>query len=320
MSEQRIPLEQVAADQRQLIAAFREGGEQSFQTAASVGVARENYEQSCAANGLPADAVARVEDVEIDEFRVRVYDPREDAAVLSGVVVFAHGGGWVIGSLDTHDTVCRRIATLTGMPVVAVDYRLGPEHRFPAGHLDCRRAVEWVRDEAPSRGWDAQRLVTCGDSAGGGMAAVLAADASMLVPGTTVVAQVLLYPMLDVANESPGYARIQRGFPLTADSLRWFVENYVADRADTADSRLSPLVHLREDAPAQPPAFILGLGLDPLGDEAVEYAARLTHTGTHVELLYLPHHAHGLFTSAGKIATGAQVLELAAGFMRRFAG
>ena len=315
----RVPLDQVAADQRPLIEAFRAAGEVSFQDVESIAAARANYEKSSAANGLAPDAVARVEDVELGKFRVRVYDPRPVVEGHTPVLVFAHGGGWVIGSLETHDRVCRRLVVRTGLPLVAIDYRLGPEHRFPAGHDDSRDAVAWVRDQADVRGWDPQRIVTVGDSAGGGIATALAHVPSMRVDGTTVVAQVLLYPVLDISQESAGYERISAGFPLTADSMRWFAANYLDDPSSASDPRLSPLASLRagEQSDTQPPAWILALGLDPLGDEAVDYAAALTRTGTHVELVYLPHHAHGIFTSAGKIGTGERMLNQAAGFILR---
>lgn len=313
-----IPLEQVAEDQRAVVAAYREAGGKSFQDF-PIEVSRDNYEKSSAANGLERDEVASVEDVKIDEFQVRVYDPREQRDASSPVLVFAHGGGWVTGSLETHDPVCRRLATLTGLPVVAIDYRLGPEFPFPAGHMDCRRAVEWVRDEAQARSWNPQRIVTIGDSAGGGLATVLAYLPEMQVEGTKVTAQVLLYPVLDIAEESIGYERIAEGFPLTADTMRWFAEHLLADPADARDERVSPAQHVKVGDAPQPPALVLALGLDPLGVEAVEYARVIALNGTHVELLHLPNHAHGLFTSAGKIAMGAKILERSAQFIAEHA-
>ncbi|NLT27258.1 MAG: alpha/beta hydrolase [Microbacteriaceae bacterium] len=317
-----IPLDEVAADQRPLIEAFRAAGGKSFQDAESFEAVRESYEVSSAKNGLAPDEVAHVEDVEIGEgderFAVRVYDPRESRSAEDAVLLFFHGGGWIIGSLDTHDPVCRRLATRTGLPVVAVDYRLGPEFPFPAGHLDCRRAVEWLRDEAGARGWDASRIVTVGDSAGGGLATVIAAEPSMRVEGTGFAAQVLLYPMVDVQNEAPSYERITEGFPLTAATIRWFAENLLADPADAADPRVSPLLGVEEGDAPQPPAWVLSLGLDPLGDEALDYATRIARNGTHVETVYLPNHAHGLFTAAGRIATGERMLDRAAEFILRF--
>ena len=317
-----IPLDEVAADQRPLIEAFREAGGKSFQDAESIEACRASYEASSVRNGLAPDEVAHVEDVAIGEgderFSVRVYDPRESRSTGDAVLLFFHGGGWVIGSLDTHDPVCRRLATRTGLPVVAVDYRLGPEFRFPAGHLDCRRAVEWLRDEADARGWDATRIVTVGDSAGGGLATVIAAEPSMRVEGTGFAAQVLLYPMVDIANEAASYERIVEGFPLTTATIRWFAANTIADPADARDPRISPLLGVQAGDAPQPPAWVLSLGLDPLADEAIDYAGRIARNGTHVETVHLPHHAHGLFTSAGRIATGEAMLDRAAEFSHRF--
>lgn len=314
-----IDIEQVAPDQRDSVAAFRAAGSKSFQDAESVAVARENYENSCAANGLPRDEVKIVEDVELGEgderFRIRVYDNRAERNADDPVVVFFHGGGWVIGSLETHDPVCRRLATLTNLPVVAVDYRLAPEFKFPAAHLDCKHTVEWIRDNAEERVWNPQRVATIGDSAGGGLANVLAFEPSLLVEGTTVTAQVLLYPMLDLQNETPAYERISQGFPLTADSLRWFGENFIGDDADRTDPRVSPLPAVKAGDAPQPPAFILSLGLDPLGEEDLNYAHKIAMNGTYVELVHLPNHAHGLFTSAGKIKSGEVMLERAAQFI-----
>ncbi|MBP1327367.1 acetyl esterase [Leucobacter exalbidus] len=321
-----FPIEAVAADQRELIAAFRAAGSRSFQDAGSMAASREGYERSSAANGLPRDPIASVEDVSIgqgdDQFGVRVYDPRPagGAADTDAVILFAHGGGWIIGSLDTHDAVCRRLASLTGLPVVAIDYRLGPEHHFPAAHLDARRAVEWLRDHAGERAWNPHQIVTAGDSAGGGIATALAFEPSLLVTGTSIAAQVLLYPVVDVSAESAGYARVEEGFPLTADTMRWFAAEFLASPADASDPRVSPLLAVRAGNgtnAAQPPAWILTLGLDPLAEEGLEYAQLLAMNGTHVELTHLPAHAHGIFTSAGKIRAGEVQLARAAEFITR---
>lgn len=319
-----LPLEAVAPDQREMIAAFRAAGSRSFQDAATMAAAREGYERSSAANGLLPDEIAHVEDVFIGEgterFGVRVYDPRPAGAphTADAVILFAHGGGWIIGSLDTHDPICRRLATLTGLPVVAVDYRLGPEHRFPAAHDDSRRAIEWVLEEAGARSWNPMRIVTVGDSAGGGIATALAFEPSMQVAGTAVAAQVLLYPVVDVSAESAGYARVESGFPLTADTMRWFAREFLARPSDSFDHRVSPLLAARHpESPAQPPAWVITLGHDPLAEEGLEYARLLAARGTHVELTHLPGNAHGIFTSAGKIRSGEEQLARAAEFITR---
>lgn len=319
-----LPLEAVAADQREMIAAFRAAGSNSFQDAGSMAASRDGYERSSAANGLDRDELVLVEDISIGEgaerFGVRVYDPRPAGARVAtdAVILFAHGGGWIIGSLDTHDPICRRLATLTGLPVVAIDYRLGPEHKFPAAHDDAKRTVEWLRDEAGTRGWDASRIVTAGDSAGGGIATVLAFEPTLQVADTAVVAQVLLYPVVDVSAESAGYSRVEEGFPLTADTMRWFAREFLASAEDGFDHRVSPLLAVREPgAQAQPPAWIITLGHDPLAEEGLEYARLLAERGTHVELTHLPGNAHGIFTSAGKIRSGEEQLTRAAEFITR---
>lgn len=325
----RIPLEQVATDQRPSVRAFREAGEASYEDAASVEALRVSSAELSAAGALPPDDIAAVEDVDLGDFSVRVYDPRggnsSGSTGPSPVILYAHGGGWVIGSVDTHDSVARRLCSGTGLPVVSVNYRLAPEHPFPVPYTDCADALAWVRDAASDRHWDPDRVVVSGDSAGGGIAAGLASVPAAQVAGTTVVAQVLLYPSVDLAHETEAYQRVTAGFQLTAASVRWFADRLFsrpADPSDADDPRASPLAWLRGQeeagtAVAQPPAFVLALGLDPLGTEAVDYAAALTRCGTAVELHYLPHHAHGLVNAAGKVPTGEQVLGLTTAFITR---
>ncbi|HCT15103.1 MAG TPA: alpha/beta hydrolase, partial [Corynebacterium nuruki] len=200
----RIPLEEVATDQRPSVRAFREAGEASYEDAASVEALRVSSAELSAAGALPPDDIAAVEDVDLGDFSVRVYDPRggnsSGSTGPSPVILYAHGGGWVIGSVDTHDSVARRLCSGTGLPVVSVNYRLAPEHPFPVPYTDCADALAWVRDAASDRHWDPDRVVVSGDSAGGGIAAGLASVPAAQVAGTTVVAQVLLYPSVDLAQ------------------------------------------------------------------------------------------------------------------------
>lgn len=253
---------------------------------------------------------------------MRVYDPRPAATCASAVLVFFHGGGWVIGDLETHDTVCRRLASLTGLPLVAVDYRLGPENMFPAGHLDCLEALRWIAANSADRLWDAARIVTVGDSAGGGLAAVCAFVPDMQTPGIKVAAQVLLYPMLDQTDAHGNWNRVQTGVPLSKGTLEWFLHNYVPAEM-RGDSRVSPLLLARGAAAGaapdtllqQPPALILSLGHDPLAQEAIEYAGLLAMGGTRVTLDHIPDLAHGIFTSAGKVLSGEKYLERVAKFV-----
>jgi len=314
-----IPLEAVASDAVELIAAFRDTGGTSFGSAA-VAEARDSYLASCRRNGVPNEAVDHVEDLvcpvvggTITVRRYAALPPSGDAAI-----VFLHGGGWALGDLETHDPICRYLATATGLPVFAVDYRRAPEHRFPIPLDDCAAALRFVAEHAAGLGAESRRLVIVGDSAGGNLAAVLANDPAMAVEGTAFLGQVLLYPVTDLSSESASYARIAEGFPLVAESMRWFADLYLADDSDPADPRLSPLRLDRPVAPP-PPAFIVSLGLDPLGDEGIAYASHLARHGGHVEHHHLPRHAHGIFTSAGRIPTGRRMLDRAVAFIQEVA-
>ncbi|HEX3678417.1 MAG TPA: alpha/beta hydrolase [Galbitalea sp.] len=312
-----IPLEEVAPDAVALIAAFRESGGSAFGTL-PVEESRANYRASCERNGLPPASVAEVVDlrsptadggsIALRHYHADLSQPK------SAAIVFIHGGGWALGDLETHDRICRSLSTSTCLPVIAIDYRLAPEHPYPVPLNDCRSALEYVRDNAVSLGIDPTRLVLVGDSAGGGIVAVLANDPSMAVVGTRIIGQVLLYPVTDLASESESYQRLDEGFPLTAGSMRWFADLYLESGFDRADPRVSPL-RLAHLVPSPPRAFLISLGLDPLGDEGIAYAAHLARHGATVEHHHLPHHAHGIFTSAGKIETGRLMLQRAADFI-----
>lgn len=277
----------------------------SFQ---DVGVdqARRNYEASCAANGFPFEEVARVEDLRIDEqVAVRVYTPE---GATGGGLLFLHGGGWVIGSLDTHDLLCRHVANLVRRTVVAVDYRLAPESPFPAALDDSRVALDWLRGNADSIGVNAGDLAIMGDSAGGQMATVLAGEV-----GVQLVAQILLYPVTDFDMGSGSYGRVTTGFPLTAASMRWFADCYLGPGQDPGVRELSPLRYPpRTDTP---PAFVCTVGHDPLADEGIAYAALLAGSGVLVEHHHLPGYAHGLFTSAGLLPEAGRTLSRVADFL-----
>ncbi|NKX53047.1 alpha/beta hydrolase [Arthrobacter sp. E918] len=313
-----MPLEQVAPDAVELIRAFRERGAAGFQDL-PLADSRAAYELGCAANGVPSEPMERVEDlycpVDGGAIRLRHYLPRDPGTGTGrAVVLFLHGGGWVIGSLQTHDRLCRRLAAVSGLDVVAVDYRLAPEHPFPTPLEDCRAALGFVRAQAAGRGWDPHRVVVAGDSAGGNLATVLATDPGCAVEGTTLLGQLLLYPVANLLQESPSYARITEGFPLTADSMRWFRNLYLPDGDAAGDLRVSPGLRSAAELArlGAPPAFVVTVGLDPLADEGIEYAGLLARAGVPVEHHHLPRHAHGLFTSAGRIPTGARLLDRAA--------
>ncbi|MGI4840875.1 MAG: alpha/beta hydrolase [Janthinobacterium lividum] len=314
---QRIALEQVAADAVDLVRAFRDNGEVSF-TDVPLADARANYLKACAANGLASEAVAKVDTlaypVAQGSAALRLYRPAGSAAdALTSWVLFIHGGGWVIGNLDSHDSLCRRLANQSGVSVVAVDYRLAPEHPFPVPLDDCLAALRFVRDNASALRLDLENAVVAGDSAGGNMATVLANHPAYQVEGVAFKAQVLFYPVTDLTASLGSYQRITEGFSLTAKSMYWFREQYVPAGQDLSDARLSPLLHA--EGRTQPDLFILTAGHDPLADEGIAYAAAAASAGTAVVHHHLPRHAHGVMTSAGKIESGQRLLAEAARFI-----
>ena len=229
---------------------------------------------------------------------LRLYRPLGSAAgAVLPVLAYYHGGGWVIGDLDTHDTLCRELANAAGCAVVAVDYRLAPEHRFPAAVDDCLAATVWVRRHAAALGVDAKRLAIGGDSAGGNLAAVvalLARDAGDL----PIVFQLLIYPATDQRRGAPSHQANGQGYLLTADSMNYYHDHDLPDPAQDLDWRASPL--LRDDLTRLPPALVLTAGYDPLRDEALMYSQRLSEAGNRATHICFERQIHG-FITMGKV-------------------
>ena len=257
------------------------------------------------ASGEAADEGVDVTDRTIDgpggPLRLRVYRPtgaRPTGARPTGarpggpagtpLVVFFHGGGWVIGDIDTHDGTCRILCRSTGAVVVSVDYRLAPEHRFPAAVEDCVAATGWVADHGAELGGDPGRLGLAGDSAGGNLAAVVAQDARRR-GGPAIAAQALVYPAVDFTEIRASLVANGEGYLLTAEAIRWFAAQYLGDH-DPADPRASPLL---ADLAGLPPAVVAVAEFDPLHDEGVAYAAALSDAGVAVRLFDFPGLVHG---------------------------
>jgi acetyl esterase len=233
--------------------------------------------------------VARVEALQADgphgAIPMRLYSPvPRDASTSRGlpVLVYFHGGGWVIGDLDTHDTLCRQLANGAGVAVVSVDYRMGPEHRFPAAVDDCIAATKWVQHQATALGIDPMRFAVGGDSAGGNLAAVVAL-AARDAGDSSIAFQLLIYPATDMRRIAPSHTRNGQGYLLTTDTMTYFHDHYITDPASDLDWRASPLLH--PNLRGLPPALILTAGYDPLRDEGIEYAQALSNarnTATHI--------------------------------------
>src|SRR5579884_1336714 len=224
-----------------------------------------------------------------------------EAAAPLPVLVYFHGGGWVVGDIDSHDPLCRHIANGAQCAVVSVDYRLAPEHKFPAAVEDCFAAAAWVAEQGTALGIDPERLAVGGDSAGGNLAAVvslLARDQG----GPRICYQLLIYPAVDAAMDHPSIHRFAEGHLLTRATMEWFYAQYLRGPEDIDDWRASPL--RAPDLGRLPPAFVVTGGYDPLCDEADAYARRLERCGVPVRLRHHPDQIHG-FCSMGKIIKAA---------------
>ena len=274
----------------------------SEQTPAQV---REAYKTfSMAGAGEPE--VGSVEDRTIPgpegAIPVRVFRPSGEGT--AGGLVYYHGGGWVIGDLDSHDSLCRQFCAGAGVVVVSVDYRLAPEHPCPAASDDAWAALEWVAANADELGIDTGRLAVGGDSAGGNLAALMALRARDS-GGPALGLQVLIYPATDLEMTHPSIAENGEGYFLTADSMHWFCGHYLGvdrEHGDPADADVSPLraASLAGVAPAR----VVTAEFDPLRDEGNAYAARLADEGVEVDLDENPGMIHGFF-QMGALAPSA---------------
>ncbi len=225
---------------------------------------------------------------------LRIYRPRGTTAdEVLPVLVFYHGGGWTIGDLDTHDTLCRELCNGARACVVAVDYRMGPEHRFPAAVDDSLAATYWVQREAAALKIDPARIAVGGDSAGGNLAAVVAL-AARDAGDLRLVFQLLIYPATDMRRGAPSHTSNGQGYLLTSDTMNYFHDHYIDDARHDADWRASPL--LAASLAGLPPALIVTAGFDPLRDEGMQYAVRLTEAGCRAVQVCFERQIHGFIT------------------------
>jgi acetyl esterase len=232
---------------------------------------------------------------------LRVYRGQGASAAGAPALLYLHGGGWVIGNLDSHDEICRWFANEAACVVISCDYRLAPEHKFPAATEDCRATLAFMQDTAGELGIDACRIAVAGDSAGGNLATVLCLLArDDRIPLT---AQLLFYPNTDAAQAADSYRHFAEGFGLTASTMAWFRDHYIRDAADISGWRASPLK--ATSLAGAPPAFIAIAGHDILADEGEAYARRLQEDGVPVVLKRWPGQIHG-FVSMGRHGPAAR--------------
>jgi acetyl esterase len=240
----------------------------------------------------------------------RLYRPLgSEAATPLPALVFFHGGGWVVGDLDTHDILCRELANRANCAVVSVDYRLAPEHKFPAAFDDSLAATRYVAERARQLGVDASRIAVGGDSAGGNLAAAVAI-ACRDHGGPALRFQLLIYPATDLAMRTNSHTTLGEGYLLTRDLMRYFVQCYAPDERDWADWRTSPM--RAADLSRLPPAFVAAAELDPLVDEGKQYADRLAAAGVATAYKRYEGMLHGFYLYGGVIDMTAEAIADAA--------
>jgi acetyl esterase len=237
----------------------------------------------------------------------RLYRPA--SAEELGLVVYFHGGGWTIGNLDSHDVLCRQLAQSGGFAVLSVDYRLAPEHRFPAAVDDAIAATRWARSAATTLGCDPVRIAVAGDSAGGNLAAVVAL-ALRDVGERWLRFQTLIYPATDMRMGAPSHQTNGQGTLLTTETMAYFRGHYVPDAAGWLDWRASPLLH--PDHSGLPPALVLTAGFDPLRDEGRQYADALSRAGNAAQYICFERQMHGFITMSRVLDEATSAVALCA--------
>jgi acetyl esterase len=244
----------------------------------------------------------------LGDIPVRLYKPETDDSPLP-VLVYFHGGGFIRGSINSHDGLCRRLVQYGGFAVLSVDYHLAPEYPFPAAVDDAYAAFDWARSNGQSKGLDTGKVAVGGDSSGGNLAAVVAQDT--LRNGTpSPVFQLLLYPTTDANFTAPSHRTFANGFFLTAERMHWYRGHYLPDPALWNDERASP--GLKENLEGLAPALIITAGFDPLRDEAEDYASRLKNAGVPMGVIRHEGMVHGFMSLSGLLEDADKAIRTAA--------
>lgn len=263
----------------------------------------------------PLLSVKRVEDRSIPgpdgEIPIRLYYPAGDAPFAT--LVYFHGGGWVIGDLDTHHGFCHALAKTSGCLVVAVDYRLAPEHRYPAAVEDAYAATQWIAENSELIQADPDRFAVCGDSAGGHLAAVVSLMARDR-KGPRIDLQILIYPITDCSFDTPSYEENREGYMLTRDLMKWFWNHFINDESEADDPYASPL--RARNFSNLPPALILTAEYDPLRDEGEAYGKKLQEAGVNVTLSRYPGMIHAFIRMTAQLDKANEALGEVAGMLK----
>jgi acetyl esterase len=282
---------------------------------------REMYRMMASMLEPPAVAIGKIDNITMPgpagEIKLRVYAPVAGGGAVLPCLVYFHGGGWVIGDLDTHDALCRTLANETGARVIAVDYRLAPEHKFPAAADDSYAAVKWVEANAVTLGIDPNRIAVAGDSAGGNLAAVVCLMAKQKA-SPRVIFQLLIYPVTQARAKTESMAAFAEGFFLERKSMDWFCDQYLPPDADVNDWRVSPLA--AADLSGLPRAYVVTAGFDPLRDEGKAYADKLNRAGVAAVYVDYPGMVHGFFNMSAVIPTAREAVADAAKALRQAFG
>jgi len=304
---------EIHPEARAAIARILASGEPPMETLAPA-EARRLADARVAANGVPAPEMAEVRNFNVPgpagNIPVRLYRPT--ARTNAPFVIFFHGGGFMLAGLHTHDSLCRFIAERAGAALLAVDYRLAPENKFPAAPEDCLAATRWALANPAALGVEPGRFALIGESSGGNLTAVVA-QALAKDGGPQPKLQVMIYPGLDMSTDHPSYKRLGEGFFFTEKKARYFIDHYLARPEDADDPRASPV--RATDLEGVAPAMIITAGLDPLVDEAEIYADKLRAAGVAVTYRCFEGWPHG-FLFWGHTEASKQALAMAADGLR----
>ncbi|MEG0481864.1 MAG: alpha/beta hydrolase [Acinetobacter sp.] len=292
-----------------IIDAFFANGGKSFEKVGEIAALRTIYENNCSLAVMHGLSHIQTFDIS-DDFKgepvkLRIYDQQINREELRPTVLFIHGGGWVMGNLNSHDSICRKFAEIAAVRVIAIDYRLAPEVKFPIPLEDCQRALQYIIGHSEQLSVDPTRMVIVGDSAGGNLAGHLGQNFFQRY-GHALKAQVLLYPVIGYLPESASYQIYQTGFPLVASTMHWFFAQLFNSSQQHAQISLleQPFIANNGDI------LLLTLEHDPLRDEALLYLDKAIKNGLSVEYHHLKGLMHGIFAIAGKLPVAEQYLEL----------